>query len=119
MELVKNAVDDMIEGVTENEFGLNWTKPTANYSGEKFYEWWLTESVVELDEDKAIADKINELIYTDLIEFVNSEAEKINAEVLPDLKWFTIPSALLNKSLLNEKTLRYTYELRLSYYLAF
>lgn len=116
MEMVKNAVNEMIEGVQAQEVGINWAKPTANFSGERTYTWSLTESVVNFNEDGAVADRIGELVYADMLLKVEQESQKVEDA---ELRVFSINSGQMTRSLLNEDTGKYDYSLRISYYMAF
>lgn len=104
----------MIAGLSYEEYGITWSKPVANYSGELTRTWQLSESLVELDEPKSVNDKIREVTYDDLVTLVvglEQEAER-------DLKAFSINTAVLTRGPLDAKTKRYPYTLRFSYYLA-
>ena len=114
MELVSRAVDEMIAGLSYEQYGISWSKPTANYSGQETRTWQLSESLVKLDESKSVNDKILEVVYDDLVAMV---VEK-ELEAERSLSAFSINTAVLTRSALDTKTKRYTYTLRFSYYLS-
>lgn len=118
MDKVEAAVEVMIDGLDDNEFGINWALPTANFSKEKTYSWELSESVVNMGEQKAVNDRIRELVVPDLTAIVVAESFVVDPDGA-ELRAFSINSAIVTKSMLDEKTKRFTYTLRLSYYMAF
>lgn len=115
MEQVKNAVDTMIAGVLEIGRGEVWRNGySINRSGDRFVEFELSESVLEMDEDKAIADAIYREVYDDLISLVNEKILEVGSYGV--LKNFFINEARLMRGPIDEKSKRYTYELMYSYY---
>ena len=115
MELVSRAVDDMIAGLSYEEYGITWSKPVANYSGEISRQFQLSESLVQLDEPKSVNDKIREEVYDDLVTLVVD----LEQETERSLSAFSINTAVLTRGPLDQKTKRYTYTLRFSYYFSF
>ena len=114
MELVSKAVDEMIAGLSYEDYGIAWSKPVANYSGQLTRTWQLSESLVQLDESKSVNDKIREETYDDLVTLVVGLEQESERE----LTAFSINTAVLTRAPLDTKTKRYTYTLRFSYYLA-
>lgn len=104
----------MIAGLSYEEYGITWSKPSANYSGQLTRTWQLSESLVNSNEEKAVQDKIREVTYDDLVTLVSG----LEQEAERDLRAFSINTAVLTRGTLDEKTKRYTYTLFFTYYLS-
>lgn len=103
----------MIEGLSDTEYGISWSKPTAMFSGTKTVDFTLSETAVAEQTKTVEGDKIFSEVYDDFITLATS----LEMETERELKAFSINVAVLTRSL-DEKAKRWNYSITMQYYIA-
>lgn len=115
--MVKDAIDAMIDGVLVTERGMFWGNGFINRSGDKTVQFLISESLLQVDEDKAIADAILVATFDLMLDLLAEKSKEVGD--YPELKNFYINEARLMRAPLDEKTKKYTYDLMFTYFYEF